>query len=437
MYDTISNDSRMEKLKSALVVSLFVLPFLILIAAFPSDYMGWIFLFSSYAILVFVKEMRMNRIVFLTSIVILTLHHFNSFLNAYVGTTLLADADAVAFNYNAGILAYEGSDFQLLVGSGFYTQFLSVIYKLFGVSHFTGEMTSGFSFAITLIVFAKLMRKLEVKKHQGKIMFLFGALPSMILITSVTLRESWEILFFLLSIYSALLLREKKSLLHFLSLTGSVGLLALLHNGLMPFVPLFIGLSLWWSYSKKENQRKSFGKKVSMLIVMVSAVGLWAFLAKGGITSSATDALLSGNLTDYVNDYRGGSKDTRATYGVSMTDSSIFGLMKSLPLMFFFYMFSPLPWQIGNVMDIYAACESILRFILLYYAIKSWRSLQGDERSRHGFLLVAFLSIELLWSLGTSNWGTSMRHHLVGYGLLLLLGAPMMLKKKTKTIKIY
>lgn len=436
MLEIISNYSRIDKIKSFLIALLFILPFLLFILAYPNDAMGWILLASSYAILIMAKEIRNSRVVFPVSVVVLTIHNTISFLNAYVGTTIGADADAIGFNNAAETLADVGSKFQLQVGSGFYSQFLASVYKLFGVSHFTGEMTSGFAFAISLIVLMKLMGKMEIKKHQGKLLFLFGALPTVIFETSVTLRESWEILFFLLSVYSALQLRDKKSLFNFLILIGSVGILAMWHNGLMAFAPLFIALSLWWSFSKNKRQRGVFGKKILILSAMALVGVLWIYTAKGWISSAASDALLNGNATDYVNQYRSGSMlDSRATYGVSVSDSSLFGLIKTLPLMFFYYMFSPLPWQIGNMMDIYAAGESFLRYLLFYYAFKSWKSKTGEDKSRHGFIFLVFLSLELLWSMGTSNWGTAIRHHIIGYGLLLLLGAPMMFTKKLKSGK--
>ena len=32
--------------------------------------------------------------------------------------------------------------------------------------------------------------------------------------------------------------------------------------------------------------------------------------------------------------------------------------------------------------------------------------------------------MEFMWAMGTVNWGTATRHHLVGYSVIVLLGAP-------------
>jgi hypothetical protein len=87
-------------------------------------------------------------------------------------------------------------------------------------------------------------------------------------------------------------------------------------------------------------------------------------------------------------------------------------------------MFAPFPWQVENVKDIWALLESILRFLLLFFAISSWRRSSGEVRSCYSFLLITVLGMELVWALGTANWGTAIRHHVPGYGVIVLLGAP-------------
>ncbi len=104
--------------------------------------------------------------------------------------------------------------------------------------------------------------------------------------------------------------------------------------------------------------------------------------------------------------------------------SSVYGLVTTIPMVFVQYMFAPFPWQVENVKDIYALFESMLRFLLLFFAISSWRRSSGEVRSCYSFLLIAVLGMELVWALGTANWGTAPRHHVLGYGVIVLLGAP-------------
>jgi hypothetical protein len=92
-----------------------------------------------------------------------------------------------------------------------------------------------------------------------------------------------------------------------------------------------------------------------------------------------------------------------------------------------------MPWKISSIVDVVALLENILRFWLIWNALKylvgSYRNKPmfvahnyfGHER----YILLIFLSyliMETIWSLGTSNWGTASRHHLPSLGLLLVMG---------------
>jgi len=114
----------------------------------------------------------------------------------------------------------------------------------------------------------------------------------------------------------------------------------------------------------------------------------------------------------------------RTTYGIVLDTSSVLGFVKTLPLVFVYYMFAPFPWHVEKVIDIYALLESMLRFVLLFFAVFSWRRSSGEVRSYYGFLLIIFFGMELVWALGTINWGTAIRHHVPGYSVLALLGVP-------------
>jgi hypothetical protein len=114
----------------------------------------------------------------------------------------------------------------------------------------------------------------------------------------------------------------------------------------------------------------------------------------------------------------------RATYGVVLDASSVLTLVKTLPMIFVQYMFAPFPWQIEKAVDIYALLESMLRFVLIFFALSSWHRSSGEVRSYYGFLLIVVLGMELMWALGTVNWGTAARHHVPGYSVIVLLGVP-------------
>ena len=116
--------------------------------------------------------------------------------------------------------------------------------------------------------------------------------------------------------------------------------------------------------------------------------------------------------------------EVRTNFSFILDTSSMLGIVTTVPMVFVEYMFAPFPWQVENVKDVYALLESMLRFVLLFFAVFSWRRSSGEVRSYYGFLLIIFFGMELVWALGTINWGTAIRHHMPGHSVIVLLGVP-------------
>jgi hypothetical protein len=121
----------------------------------------------------------------------------------------------------------------------------------------------------------------------------------------------------------------------------------------------------------------------------------------------------------------------RANYRTDIEIDGLGGLILSLPSFLFHYLFEPMPWKIGSMVDVVALLENMLRFWLIWNALKYLvgsylnkpmfvaHNYFGYERCIL-FIFLSYLIMETLWSLGTSNWGTATRHHLPSLGLLLV-----------------
>ena len=98
-----------------------------------------------------------------------------------------------------------------------YFRFLGFIYYLTVDSWLLGSIISVLAWLFSAIILMRTMCLLEVsKRHQSYAMLIYAFLPSCILFTSTTLRESFELLFVNFAIYSALKIYLTKSRVHFL-----------------------------------------------------------------------------------------------------------------------------------------------------------------------------------------------------------------------------
>jgi hypothetical protein len=195
--------------------------------------------------------------------------------------------------------------------------------------------------------------------------------------------------------------------------------MASLHGGLKAFAVYLILISIYWGIF---GRKKGFSRAwyVRFLFAGLLIAGVIMLTQKMGWYMTAEQGLEGVNaFRQYAATIHG-----RATYGIMLDTSSVLGLVKSISIIFAYYMLAPFPWHVENVLDVYAMLESMLRFVLLFFAVSSWRRSSGEIRTYYSFLLIIFFGLELVWALGTINWGTATRHHVPGYGVIVLLGAP-------------
>ena len=123
--------------------------------------------------------------------------------------------------------------------------------------------------------------------------------------------------------------------------------------------------------------------------------------------------------------------DARTHYKSNISVSSVFEFLMFIPTSVFQYLFEPMPWKISAVVDIPIFLENILRLWLILMAIKGLRSSSLGYYYPLLFILIAYFALEIIWSLGTVNWGTALRHHIPATGILLAAAfANRKIKKK-------
>ena len=71
-------------------------------------------------------------------------------------------------------------------GGEFYEYALGAVYRWFSPSHLLGEQLSILVFALSCIIFLKIMRQLGVVRYRLSSLLAFGALPTMVILGSIT-----------------------------------------------------------------------------------------------------------------------------------------------------------------------------------------------------------------------------------------------------------
>lgn len=340
----------------------------------------------------------------------------NAGWNGFLGPTIGGDADALGLNGFASEVAISGSFDELRIGYTPYTNILGAIYYL-TVNHiFVGNFISCLGWFFSAWYLKKSFNLISSDRGSIKwAMIIYSFLPSSIMITSITLREPFQLLFVNLAIYYSIKIKLTKIFYHYYLLFVFTICFGVLHGALLAFgMLLFAGVVLFPDYGLSKV-RFSF----KFLFVSVIFLGL-IFYVFSNFGAMAYD--LSGGLDNAIEGYQQSllGVDARTHYKTEINLNSFYDLIFFIPLGFFQYLFEPFPWRIGSLADLILMIENGLRFILIWRAVKVIRSSLASKRFVVQFIFLSYLALELIWSVGTINWGTSMRHHIPAMGMLLL-----------------
>jgi hypothetical protein len=295
-----------------------------------------------------------------------------------------------------------------------------VIYRACGVSFWLGEEASVVTYAISLVFFVEIGVMLGVRERLVPCILLFGLLPSPAIHCSVTLRESYQVFGFLGATYAILKLRERGALWAWPLLGLSLYSVVVMHQSLALFAMMVIGLGVPWAL----QGRGGGGQVVGLLMLTLMPFFLPLLVEKLQSDSATVRALNEGTFLDYAASYRNYINESRSDYGMKVDSSSLLSFIATTLAVVAMYFLAPLPWQVSSTMDYYAFFEVVIRLALLYGCARQILGAQGETRQKLVLLMLMAVSLEIMWALGTTNWGTAVRHHVVAFGAFVLVGLP-------------
>ena len=384
---------------------------------------------------VFVREFRNSARLILAYWFVVALHQCVAFTNTFLFKTIGSTTDAKNFNISA--IGYaQNQNFFTCVDCGRYTSLfeniLGFLYWIFGSSSLVGSQLSILAFAISCIILVKIMRLLELSHYKVPALFVFGSLPSMVLLGSITLREPYQLLFFILVTYFGLrMLIEKNIRVYGVLMVVSALVMGQLHTGLMIIGVIISALFFVWN-PRPTSSLLSI-KKRHLKIFFVTLM-----LLTGTIYLTKVQHVDLGVISEVINldvqyktelfQYRTRTVTGRATYRIPLDFSSPFMAANSYFLLYVYYLFAPFPWQINSLLDVGASIESMSRMILLYFSVMHWYHAYGVQRRLLMLMLILFFGMSFMWALGTSNYGTAMRHNMLSWWILAITGVPLLMK---------
>ena len=254
------------------------LPFFLL----HDDWVGYLFLYLSFGVILLSKECRRNKGLLSAAVVSLILHHGLAFFSSYFGDVAGGANDPETFHITASSLAFQRSYLSFRIGHNLYMNFLSILYQFFGASKFLGQETSILVYSVSCLFFTRLIHLMGNKRFQTRLFLFYGILPSAIIHRTLTQRESLQSLFFIASAYFLVKLREQAKLKWVLCFLGSSILLGVLHHGLLLYSVVQMFAGLYWGLRVNEF-KISLQNKLFWALLVVGIFLAWLWTTGGDV----------------------------------------------------------------------------------------------------------------------------------------------------------
>jgi len=351
-------------------------------------------------------------------ILALVLRIIYAFLNAFYGPFLSGDADALRFHETALAVSRDINNFDFRIG-WIYASVLGLIYKISYDSIFFGSLISILGWFVSALILLKTVKMLKIESTSKKIiLLLFSFWPSAIIFTSITLRESFQLLFLTLAIFSFLKIflenKNKYNLIFFVSLV----FLPLLHKmfSLYSIVLLIFYVIFFIKSLKKENYKTLILFFLSVVVIIFFNIELISTYFYKSIPLDKKSFL------EIVQNHINHMTVARASYQVDeitfydWRDFLIYSISSILN-----YFLQPFPSNQQVFIDFLLFFENLVRIFLYLIILINVFNIKLKSYSIYISLFFLLIILEIGWALGTNNWGTAVRHHVPSMSLLLVL----------------
>lgn len=405
-------------------ILLLVAIFLLKIVGIGDAFLGIIF--SCLSIIIIVSYVLRNKDIDKASKIIMlagfAIRIVLLVIDVYFKRIPLAGSDDNDF-YDTSIAIYNNNIAAKDAHGGFYPVLLSLFYFLAGSSRISAQYLNAALFVFSIVLLYKSLIILGVDRKKILIStILVTFIPYSIIVNSILRRETIIELFVCGSFYYFALWKTNAKKKNVILTIGCCALASLFHIALAFAIPLMV---MYFGSYNKTKKSLSFTPqniiKMALLLaitIFVGAIIIGTFSNKLSSISNLDDIFVTATKT------RGGS-----VYLADYTVTNIKQFILFTPLKLLYFLISPMPWDFRNITDILAfVADSLVYACLMICCLK------GKKDSTSKFFLLLFISLSIIYAIGTFTSGTAIRHRLTLLPYLLVSYCAT--KKRRKSDKL-
>lgn len=426
----------LTKLSTPLLIGFFaivysVVAFLVVDVPFMSVLFASIIIFILFASNLKLIKNRKYAYIFITITVIKLILLI---LNAKYKTPFMAGVDWINYDtYAREALSGGGGIIDIFNNSlDFFVFLMATIYKIFGTN---AEQIYFYIFPLSLLltkyVHKTVLLLTKKQKSADRASLIMAFWPIDIILSIALLREIPIQLLVIASFFHFLMHYYYRKSVNLLLAFVFIIFATLMHSGMIGiFLVYLYALLQDKMYKKYKFIRIGSLIVVSLVVVIMSFTPLWASMSKRFTSSSSETGVVTAleNQNKYLGD--------AATNYITNAPQDLGGVIASIPYRFTMFALSPLPWQVHDVVTVLSfILDGALQLYILFILVRIYRNRAGLSKKVKNIatlIMMCVISTYTIFSLGTSNYGTAMRHRAKVAPLVVVLITAYGVKRKQK-----
>lgn len=297
-----------------------------------------------------------------------------------------------------------------------FPKIVAIFYSIFGVDNKIIYYVVFLCALTTLVVFNKTVYLWTNNSYTTALFtFLIGIYPIQIIFSITFLREIPIQMLIILSFYHLTIFLKQNHLSNLLYAIIIAMLSSMMHAGTLAI--LLVYLLMMFMFNRKTKEIKIHTTSIIFFLVtllFLSKTPLWELM-----TQKFSNFDNISNLTDMINTDRGNT-----SYALEFGNGYL-GVLLGSVYKFLMFVLSPLPWQVFNLETVIAFfIDAIPRYIILYQIvmyIKRNKEFRENNRTVLIIIVLIWFLVTLIFSIGTNNYGTAMRHRSKLYPIEFLM----------------
>ena len=303
-----------------------------------------------------------------------------------------------------------------LSGSYVFSSVVAVFYWLLEVNIAIPVFINGIA-GVFIFYFSMILAKTVWPDRKNNLIFglLIALHPMLNVDSAITLRENLIILFLVMSAFSLVSYIKYRSFRHLFLYMLLAIFSAFFHGAIVLFIA---GLPLYLIFFSGSF---SYHSKVFVALAFSIFLFLFLFYADLGKVEVMQE---EGFSVETLAEVQLSRKDAATIYLQGMVPNNAFDIVWQTPLRMINFLFQPFPWRVTDPRYVVVFLDAILWVFITAILVRNFRDIKENKAALA--LLVSAFVLVVVFSYGTGNFGTAIRHRTKFLVLFLVLVYPFL-----------